>query len=460
MERRLQLVEEQLCTQANASLYDNGSIRSSGSDGSDNLTIRGNAEPSSMGLAATAVDETSRYSLPQREFEELLNNSWVYRRNKSRDENMSFRSSVLRLSAWSVLSEMSLANISIIAVMALPVQIQELANGHWYTFGASQEHRGQSESATIPISGVTAHGVDTRSLGEVETVQVSFQGHDAPPSKTEVSTRPAFESGQSRQTLAAEEELQPLPSLPRSDTPPPETGLSLMRGYGGRDPPLARSISSEISSRVGLSRDSGHPPAMSLSNGPNLATMTSGNLFDANQDPVQKILDYDKSRYGDLWKKLDSLAREDNPRSGPIHTDEGTLSILESKTQSLLLRRHMDEGTSSTLQSNSTTSPSKEDTDEDNLSIPPVPPIPESAMSTSPPKPPTSQSYSAENDDTWVSIEPEEVLHSCKGCGEVSLGHVRPSEPITDSSSNRFWKRAKHLSSVGANTLMNGHPSF
>lgn len=46
---------------------------------------------------------------------------------------MSMRSSVLRMSAWSILSDMSLANISIIAVMSLPVQIQELANGGWYS---------------------------------------------------------------------------------------------------------------------------------------------------------------------------------------------------------------------------------------------------------------------------------------------------------------------------------------
>ena len=48
---------------------------------------------------------------------------------------MSFRSSVPRLSAWSVLSDMSLANISIISVMCLPVQFQELSNGSWYISG-------------------------------------------------------------------------------------------------------------------------------------------------------------------------------------------------------------------------------------------------------------------------------------------------------------------------------------
>ena len=58
-------------------------------------------------------------------------------------------SSVLRLSAWSILSDISLANISIIAVMSLPVQIQELWNGGWYTTN-SQVPTAMAEQATEP----------------------------------------------------------------------------------------------------------------------------------------------------------------------------------------------------------------------------------------------------------------------------------------------------------------------
>lgn len=134
MERRLEQVEQHLRLQSTASFMDNASIRSDATTGSDNLTIRPPGPTSSIsGPVSTASrDAVVCNDLPLREFEALLNTSRVYRRNENREENMSFRSSVIRLSAWSALSDMSLANISIIAVMSLPVQLQELSNGHWY----------------------------------------------------------------------------------------------------------------------------------------------------------------------------------------------------------------------------------------------------------------------------------------------------------------------------------------
>lgn len=130
MERRLEQVESHLRLQSTLSFQDNASIRSGATTDSDDLTIRPTM-PAVNGPASTDSIDSSG-SLPIRDFEALLNSSWVYQRNEHRDETMSFHSSVLRLSAWSVLSDMSLANISIIAVMSLPVQLQELSNGHWY----------------------------------------------------------------------------------------------------------------------------------------------------------------------------------------------------------------------------------------------------------------------------------------------------------------------------------------
>jgi hypothetical protein len=143
MESRLQQVEQHLRLHSVASCRDDSSIRS---DGSDVLTIR----PSNS--AAPSLDASSSSSdLPVREFEALLNSSWVYRRNEHRDETMSFRSSVIRMSAWSALSDLSLANISIIAVMALPVQLQELTNGHWYT-QATISNASQPPKVEVPVT--------------------------------------------------------------------------------------------------------------------------------------------------------------------------------------------------------------------------------------------------------------------------------------------------------------------
>lgn len=50
---------------------------------------------------------------------------------------MSFRSSLRRESAWSALTEISLAQISIISVIALPVERAELFNADWYPTSSS-----------------------------------------------------------------------------------------------------------------------------------------------------------------------------------------------------------------------------------------------------------------------------------------------------------------------------------
>ena len=133
MESRLQSVENKLRLQSNASINYRSNIISTEPPDSDNLTIvPGNPESWTIVPTTASFADLPCCGIPRHEFEEHLNNSWVYRRNQHREENMSFRSSVLRLSAWSVLSDISLANVSVIAVMSLPVQLQELSNGHWY----------------------------------------------------------------------------------------------------------------------------------------------------------------------------------------------------------------------------------------------------------------------------------------------------------------------------------------
>ncbi|PSS06669.1 hypothetical protein M430DRAFT_37760 [Amorphotheca resinae ATCC 22711] len=132
LERRLELVGAQL--QQNT-LRDSVAIYSDYSDGSD-LTVC----PKGTG--------TLDAYLIQHEFEETLYASWVYRRNQSCRESMSIRSSVVRQSAWSVLSELSLAQISIISVIALPVQRSELFNAQWYTRNENQGEEAKDDCNT------------------------------------------------------------------------------------------------------------------------------------------------------------------------------------------------------------------------------------------------------------------------------------------------------------------------
>lgn len=68
------------------------------------------------------------------QFEPVLKASRVYRRAKRDTADYSFCSSIPLSHAWTALSDMSLGDISIISVIALPVQMTELANADRYEF--------------------------------------------------------------------------------------------------------------------------------------------------------------------------------------------------------------------------------------------------------------------------------------------------------------------------------------
>ena len=71
-------------------------------------------------------------------FEEVLQNSWVYKRSDGRSDSGAFSviSSAGRTASWSMLSGLSLSdNVSIIAVQALPVYAHDLNNAEIYQFG-------------------------------------------------------------------------------------------------------------------------------------------------------------------------------------------------------------------------------------------------------------------------------------------------------------------------------------
>lgn len=146
MEQRLRSVEEKLRLTSIAAVSSRASIRSGATKVSDSLNVTPcDHGSSSRSRDGSTTNHAAFYGLGQDAFEQLLASSWVYRRNEHRDEDMSFRSSVLRPSASSVLSELSLANISIVSVIALPVEIHELFNSHWYS------DVGTSEPAVQPI---------------------------------------------------------------------------------------------------------------------------------------------------------------------------------------------------------------------------------------------------------------------------------------------------------------------
>ncbi|RSM02188.1 hypothetical protein CDV31_011032 [Fusarium ambrosium] len=99
-------------------------------------------------LTDTSTQPTSQGSdldLSKFDFEDDLESSRVYRRAQRDTMDFSFRSSIAPSNIWSVFSGLSLGDISIISVIALPVYQEDITNAENYDFGA-----GVQVPATIP----------------------------------------------------------------------------------------------------------------------------------------------------------------------------------------------------------------------------------------------------------------------------------------------------------------------
>ena len=90
--------------------------------------------------AQSSINNQSGITLPSSHgfiFEEELNSSWVYRRvaRNPKIGNFSIVSSAGRTASWSMLSGLSLSDLSNIAVLALPIYEVDLSNSSVYQFG-------------------------------------------------------------------------------------------------------------------------------------------------------------------------------------------------------------------------------------------------------------------------------------------------------------------------------------
>lgn len=92
------------------------------------------------GSAASVEDHVRPISITYSEtargrtFESMLKSSHVYRRFQRHSERFSFHSSIAASHAWSALTDISLSDISHIAVLALPLVAADIGNAHRYAF--------------------------------------------------------------------------------------------------------------------------------------------------------------------------------------------------------------------------------------------------------------------------------------------------------------------------------------
>lgn len=119
---RLRKLETQLSATAASS-----SLRASSFVGTvdDNMTTRSLIEDRARNQTIT---QTFTYSYT---FDEDLQASWVYARAAKRQSSLSLPSAT-RSIGWSIFSGVSLANVSNVSVISLPITVQEICNGPSY----------------------------------------------------------------------------------------------------------------------------------------------------------------------------------------------------------------------------------------------------------------------------------------------------------------------------------------
>lgn len=93
---------------------------------------------SSLSRLSLTPDQSS---IASSEFQSDLEASRVYRRAKRRTMDFSFRSSITGSNAWSVFSGLSLGDVSVMSVIALPVYAHDISNPQHYDFDG--DSRGQ-----------------------------------------------------------------------------------------------------------------------------------------------------------------------------------------------------------------------------------------------------------------------------------------------------------------------------
>jgi len=153
---------------------------------------------SNAGALASSEDPGSpRDTVSPREFEITLGQTRVYARVQSNECDMSFTSSAMQTNAWSMLSGLSLNDISIISVLALPISLEEVESfGSQVTFariisGAQEPEPSSNGQGSQLLSSPSAlHEVLLPPIAEEETSGQQTQDETTPSSRLPVSTSP------------------------------------------------------------------------------------------------------------------------------------------------------------------------------------------------------------------------------------------------------------------------------
>ena len=118
------------------------------------------------GIADRSISHSQSFHF---EFESVLQASRVYSKANLSECDVSFKSSVVRSRAWSLLSDISLAQISIVSVIALPVYPNDISNRNCYIFGDIHEVINTSTCKEQPDTTQTVHTTSSQMPDAIST---------------------------------------------------------------------------------------------------------------------------------------------------------------------------------------------------------------------------------------------------------------------------------------------------
>lgn len=132
-------------------------------------------------------------------FEDDLAASRVYRQAKRDACDCSFTSSAVRTDAWSIFSGLSLADLSVISIVALPLYPRDITNARHYTFGSLQAADPLAQS--FPPDGIWTtpptlldldgnHGVNNEATSQGAEPESNSPAWKKPTTDGEMETNP------------------------------------------------------------------------------------------------------------------------------------------------------------------------------------------------------------------------------------------------------------------------------
>jgi hypothetical protein len=119
-------------------------------------------------------------------FEEELNGSWVYQRAaRQMDGSSSVISSAGRTASWSMLTGLSLSDISNLAVLALPVYAEDISNKELYHFG-------QVHVDALTVFEQKSNIMGPRSLSKLASTKLRRSSRGKPAIEADSGPNPIF----------------------------------------------------------------------------------------------------------------------------------------------------------------------------------------------------------------------------------------------------------------------------